>query len=438
MSILAKVLADVRGADYAAAEAALAAFIQKKFSLDLQAASLQIRRDSISLNSVNGFFEDKAGKKYFFKFHLEEGENETVKEYYRAELLAQVGYPVEQPLFISTEVGEQILIYPYLQHERLFDVCRRIEQGAEDGTAIIAAQIELDKLCAQKAIETLSIGMREDYVNEALLQLFYWRLVDTAAGEPDVPGGRHYRFYVDQEFKFPNGLTLSYAELAKLRWNINGVDYGMTLGEAFDRARTIMAPENVENYPACIAHGDAHNGNIWVKENNGKTSLSYFDPAFAGNKMPVLLAEVKPLFHNIFAHADWLYDAADADQMLAVKAEVRDDTLYVVHNWQLPELRAAFLQSKLSNFWIPVLRELKQRDLLPDDWQKQVRAALFCCPTLVMNLRAGAGMERNIHTPQTSLLGLSIAMTLAAQPMNGEDDISEFFDKISQNLQKDN
>lgn len=430
MSILSDVLTQTRTGDYLAAESALAQFIGQKFNLAVAADTLKIRRDSISLNSVNGFFDDVAGKKYFFKFHLEEGESETVKEYYRAELLAQAGYPVEQPLYVSKEVGEQILIYPHVQHERLFDVCRRIEQGGEDGADIIAAQAALDKICARKAIETLSVSNQKDYVAEAILQLFYWRLVDVHADSTHIPGGRHHRFYVGQDFAFPNGLILSYDQLAALKWNINGATYDMTLEVAFATARTILAPENFTHYPACIAHGDAHNGNVWVKHDDGKTTLSYFDPAFAGIKMPVLLAEVKTLFHNIFAHEDWLYDAADADRVLEVSAEIKGDTLYVQHNWQLNTLRTAFLHSKLENFWIPVLRELKARNVLPDNWQEQVRAALFCCPTLVMNLRAGAGTAANKHTPKTSLLGLSIAMMLASAPSYGSDIISEFLTRI--------
>ena len=78
-----------------------------------------------------------------------------------------------------------------------------------------------------------------------------------------------------------------------------------------------------------------------------------------------------------------------------------------------------------------MLAELKKRGQLPGDWQDYMRAALFCCPTLVMNLRANAGTALNSHTPQTSLLGLSIAMMLAQAPEQGEDDVSRFFAAIA-------
>jgi hypothetical protein len=60
-----------------------------------------------------------------------------------------------------------------------------------------------------------------------------------------------------------------------------------------------------------------------------------------------------------------------------------------------------------------------------------MRAALFCCPTLVMNLRADAGSASNSHTPKTSLLGLAIAVMLAQSPAKGDDVVSKFFGEIA-------
>ncbi|MCF8495902.1 MAG: hypothetical protein K9G62_04450 [Alphaproteobacteria bacterium] len=416
-------LAAVRVGDYSKAEKILWDFLEGKFSLEIE--DLHIRKDNISLNSVNGIFSDKAEKKYFFKFHLEENESETVKEYYRADLLARVGYPVEQPLYVSHEPGEQILVYPYVEHERLFDACQRLEHSP-DSAPIVHAQAEMDKLCVNKCVETLSMGTAEDLEKEAILQLFYWRLVDKTP-EGDIPGGRHHRFYVGQDFQFP-GLKLSYNELADLKWNINGVDYDMTLQEAFEKARTLLSPHNAAPYPACIAHGDDHNGNVWVRKDG---SLSWFDPAFAGEKIPALLAGVKPLFHNILAHPDWLYNPQEADRILVVTAKIQNGSLHVNHNWKLSPLRNFFLKSKIENYWVPLLKNLKAQGVLDNGWEEYVRSALFCCPTLVINLRADSGTAQNSHTPQTSLLGLSIAMMCATPPKDGEDVVSRFFDAIT-------
>lgn len=434
---LAAILQTVRANAHKDAEQMLAVFLAQKFTdLSLKTGSVKIRKDAISLNSVNGTFEDRQDEKYFFKFHLEEGESDTLEEYYKAEVLNNAGYPVEMPLFVSRDVGEQILVYPYVEYERLFDVCARNEaaQGAE-AEKVIKAQQNLDKISAAKSLETLCTGTHEDYAAESLLQLFLWRLVDKAPDGTYTPhGGRHKSFYIGQNFVFPGGLNLSYEELADLKWNINGVSYDLTLGGAFEQAYDVLDPKNTAEYPACTGHGDAHNGNLWFKDIDGQTELSYFDPAFAGEKMPILLNEVKPLFHNIFAHPLWLYNAKEADINLDVSAEVKDGTLYVQHNWALSPLREKFLESKAENFWTPVLKALKAKNQLDDNWETFVRAALFCCPTLVMNLRSHAGTAQNAHTEQTSLLGLSIAMMLAAKPTNGTDSVNEFFKTIGENL----
>ena len=211
----------------------LSQFIAQKF--DLEVENLAIRQDSLSLNSINGTF-DSAGDKLFFKFHMEESE-ETVQEYYRAELLAKAGYPVEQPLYLSRDVGEQILIYPYKPSERLADLCHRLEQsGHENSDAfqlLVGAQEQLDKICLRKCIETINTATASQLKEEPLLQLFYWRLVDQKPSGEIVEGGRHHNFYVGQSFKFPDNVTLSYDELSQMTWVINGQEYNITLDKAF-------------------------------------------------------------------------------------------------------------------------------------------------------------------------------------------------------------
>jgi hypothetical protein len=436
-SSLRNVLDLTKRGEFTLAEAKLDSFIKDKFDVEVQTSSLQIRKDNISLNSVNGTFLDGDGKKYFFKFHMEESETDTVEEYYQADFLAKKGFPVELPILASHNVGEQFLIYPYVEYERMFDVCLRIERAPSiEFDQIVAAQQALDQLTAQKCLETLTIGSGEDYTKEAVLQLFYWRLVDKKEDGTCSVGGRYARFYIDQSFAFPGNIELTWAELSQLKWNINGLSYDLTLEEAFAQAHQRLSPEAMLEYPACVSHGDAHNGNVWVKPlEDGNVQLSYFDPAFAGEKIPVLLGEIKPTFHNIFAHPEWLYSPQEAEQWLDCSVEIRNGTIYVTHNWALSPLRQAFLTLKQDYFWIPVLAELKKRALLPSSWQDYIRSALFCCPTLVMNLRAGAGTSQNSHTPKTSLLGLSIAIMLASSPVQGDDVVSSFFKSIDAKLQ---
>jgi hypothetical protein len=179
-----------------------------------------------------------------------------------------------------------------------------------------------------------------------------------------------------------------------------------------------------------VAHGDAHNGNVWYNTGN-PPSLSLFDPAFAGLHIPALLAEIKPTFHNIFAHPLWLYDAREADAGLDIEFCIKDNHIEVEHNWHLSPLRSEFLKLKRDRLWKPLIQELRKRNWLPRDWQHYMRSALFCCPTLVMNLRAHAGNTNNSHTPKTSLLGIAVAMTLASPHQSGNDIVSDFFAELT-------
>ncbi len=97
------------------------------------------------------------------------------------------------------------------------------------------------------------------------------------------------------------------------------------------------------------AHGDAHNANVWFEETRATTGaprLSLFDPAFAGAHVPALLAEVKPTFHNIFAHPYWLYEPQVAATRFQARVERRGDLLAIETDWALSPLRMGFLELK--------------------------------------------------------------------------------------------
>ena len=63
----------------AEAETAVAELIASQFGFAVTSAS--IGADWTSLNSVNGIVERASGECFFFKFHQEEGEETTVREY---------------------------------------------------------------------------------------------------------------------------------------------------------------------------------------------------------------------------------------------------------------------------------------------------------------------------------------------------------------------
>ena len=65
----------------------------------------------------------RAQKKYFFKFHAEENETESLEktEYYNAKILAEFGWPAVQPVFTSHKPGLQFVIYEYIDAPTAFD-----------------------------------------------------------------------------------------------------------------------------------------------------------------------------------------------------------------------------------------------------------------------------------------------------------------------------
>src|ERR1700741_5103495 len=101
------------------AESVIAGLIAASF--DLPVAAVEINRDRYSLNSLNGFATTQDGRSFFFKFHQEKGEGDTVGGYYRAEVLRDAGFPVDLPLHASGEVGRQILLYRRRSDPRLGD-----------------------------------------------------------------------------------------------------------------------------------------------------------------------------------------------------------------------------------------------------------------------------------------------------------------------------
>jgi hypothetical protein len=166
--------------------------------------------------------------------------------------------------------------------------------------------------------------------------------------------------------------------------------------------------------------------NVWYQEKEGRPSLAFFDPAFAGEHVPTLLAEIKTTFHNILAHPLWLYDPALAAERYSATAAYADGVLDVTTDWVPSAVRLGLLQVKAERLWRPLLAELDARGLLPADWRTVLRLGLFLCPTLVMNLRAGA----TTHNPVSSLIGFSVAVMAGSEPVAGDDVVSRFLDTI--------
>jgi len=393
----------------------------------LPVISLNINRDQYSLNSLNGSLVLDGGRSLFFKYHQEEGEDKTIQEYYNATLLREAGFAVDIPLYTSGEPGRQILLYALRSERRLADVCREIEsqQAWQAMASVVEAQQSLDRQTLACVKTTLVPGCPELVKAEPIHQLFHHRLV--SAGKPPGLGGRVEKFYIGKSFAIGD-IELPWDTLKSLRWNINGVSYRDTLEELFLEAGERLSPIALAGHGVVIAHGDAHNANVWYTEPQGVPSLVSFDPAFAGRQIPALIAEIKATFHNIFAHPLWLYEPKEASQHYHVRVYREGGNLYIEHDWSLTPLRAEFFKSKSRYYWQPLLEALAQRGWLPDDWQRIVRLAMFCCPTLVLDLRAGGS---GAQWPVSSALGFAIAMMLGSTPLEGDDLASRWLNEIA-------
>ena len=406
----------------AEAEAVVAALIAEEFGRRVD--KLTINRDAYSLNSLNGFVETEAGS-FFFKFHQEEGEDRMAGEYYRARILAEAGLPVDLPVETSTRPGRQILLYRLRKDRRLAEVARDLDEEQDIGklTLVIEAQAALDRAVADVYLQTLHPISADQSRAEPIHRLFHERLRDF--DRPGQIGGRFAAFYADQDFALP-GMSIHWRELRDLRIALNGVVYRDSLGALFEAAFTELDPGRFAGL-GVTGHGDAHNANVWFEETQKPPHLTLFDPAFAGEHVPALLAEVKPTFHNIFAHPTWLYEPQVAATRFQARVERRGDVLAIETDWALSPLRMAFLEQKGALLWRPLLVEMLARGQLPSDWRRQLKLALFCCPTLVMNLRSGAGS----HNPISSAIGLGIAAMMGSAPQSGAGDVlTRFLDAI--------
>ncbi|MGH7881334.1 MAG: phosphotransferase [Candidatus Dormibacteraceae bacterium] len=352
-------------------------FVQEIFP-ELKPVEVELRPSAVSLNSINGFLRLEDGRRLFFKTHVEP--DSVINEYYNSTLLAEVGYPIYQPLYASTEYGKQFLVYELVESPLLFDVVNMIESHRDS-----AASAEIDSLTAeQHAVDEKLWGIYDSTLT--------WQSAVKAAKAPVHQlfshrlDKRYQDFYVGQSYALP-GLTLDWDDLLQRRWQVNGVEYQQTLAEAIGEARTVLR-DATEGW-SVVGHGDAHNGNLF-RTNEG---LIYFDPAFAGRHHP-LLDLAKPLFHNVFA--TWMYHPDRVAQSLQIDCSDDGRTLRVEHNYQPSAIREMFWQSKVESVLTPLVRRLED-----PNWQRMLKLALMCCPLLTMNLA-----DRSRFSPEVGLLGL--------------------------------
>lgn len=373
--------------DRAAAEALLADFVGETFP-ELAVARVELRPLAVSLNSFNGFLHLADGNRLFFKTHVEP--NSIIGEYYNSQMLREAGYPVIQPRFASTEYGKQFLIYDVISTPSVFDMARTIERGERDDLPELrAAQNAADDRLLDIYRSTLAQQSAEDAARAPVHQLFHHRLV----------GGRYDQFYSRQPFILPHS-TLTWADLLRRRWIINGQAYPEPLGQRIEQAKTLLAP--MQAGLSVIGHGDAHNGNVFYTP----PSLTYFDPAFGGRHHPILDI-TKPLFHNV--RATWMYHPHEVSESLSIQYQDDGITLIVEHDYTPNAVRRMFEESKTERVLLPLLTELARRGEPESLNRARLAAALLCCPLLTMNLA-----DRQKFPPQIGLLGVCLCLEVSA------------------------
>ncbi len=387
-------------------------FIESRFTLELE--RVEINQSEVSLNSVNGFLWTRGGTKLFFKFHAEEGETKTMDEMYNGKVLQKNGFPLVMPIYESTVAGEQFLIYPCIEVPTFFEVCREAENlkpGSEEMDLLLKAEDWLNRTCWARVQDTIRMERASVVSQQPLWQLFTHRLVSKEGSLPRIE-----QYYLGKIVHLPKGQQMNFEAFSRLAWTINGRVYTQTLEAIIQQAKELVNPSIREQWPVCVAHGDDHNGNKFYFRDD-PNPLRYFDPAFAGEAVPLLLAFVKTTFHDTFAHPLWLYSPDEAEPDLKLEFDIQEGNILVNHNWDLENqscLRTKILESKMKYLWKPLFATLREKGWLWDEALEFVKKALFCCPFLVYNL-----IDNKRYSPQMSLLALAFCVEMGSWAKEG-------------------
>ncbi|MEL6151345.1 MAG: hypothetical protein AAFR56_17090, partial [Chloroflexota bacterium] len=307
----------------------------------------------------------------------------------------------------------------------VFDVAWEIENGDTTHVeALKAAQNAADDHLLELYTATLPEQSATEAGEAPVHQLFHHRLTQ----------GRLERFYGPlpgaapaqnntKSVTLPDGAE-SLSVVRAMKWEINGQVYEDSLDDIISRAIRLLEPAQAG--PSITGHGDAHNGNVFLTLSEDAPALLYFDPAFAGDHHP-LLDLTKPLFHNVFAM--WMYFPTEVAKRTTIALNRDGNRFIVEHSYSLPPVREMFLESKVERVLTPILRKLRSAGQLRTDWQDYLKAALFCCPFLTMNLA-----DSTRFPPEVALLGLSMAVEMGAWSAEKRSRIDRMLDAVDTQL----
>jgi len=344
--------------------------------LKLKVDSVRLVPKAVSLNSFNGFYTVDE-EEYFFKTHVEE--MGIGQEYYDAPVMHEAGYNIVLPLRSIQKYGQQMVIYPVIRWPEMFNLMRACETGNDTSNVTVEQLVAAERYECKRLLEiydtTLKLSSAQENAQAKIYQLFWHRL----AGE------RLQSFYMREQVPLPGQgrSSIPFADLLSYRWVVNGKSISVDgeqsmLGMLIERGKSVLNPER--ELWTVVGHGDAHFGNVFLEENK---RYLYFDPAFAGHHSP-LLDIVKPFFHNVFAM--WMYFGSDVARELQISVALRDEMVYVEHNYNLPPIRQAMLETKQEQLLKPLIELMRKRGALPEDWRAILRSALLCCPLLTIDM----------------------------------------------------
>lgn len=369
----------------------------KRYFPEIEIDALKINSSPLSLNSLNGFVFLKNGQELFFKFHTEEGE-EMIDEYYNFEVLKKAGFPCLEAVAVRTFPRSQMVLYPKIEAKTLYELWADAEEKNDPDKLkkLLAAEKQFCEKISALQLKSLKVASHEDILKQPIQLLFYGRLHNRRnMARVDL-------FYQDKIILLPDGSQIAPNDFFNLRFEINGRCYDESLAQLIDKSKSLLNPRNLDS-AVITAHGDDHNGNKFY--DNGE--IIYFDPAFAGNCIPALLANIKSTFHDVYAHRFWVYEPKRADLSYELDFRLKKGKISITHNWRLPESRKKLMEIRAAHLWKPLLSALKKQDLLQVNYRDFIKKALFSCPLLVKNL-----IDYNQISTKISLLSWCVCMEL--------------------------
>ena len=112
--------------------------------------------------------------------------------------------------------------------------------------------------------------------------------------------------------------------------------------------------------------------------------------------------------------------------ILRLKLKKMEFPLSPLQEATVPLIRKMFWRSKVEKVLQPTLKLLKERQALRQDWRSLLKAALFCCPFLTMNL-----IDSQKFTPRIALLGLTMAIEMGAESSSKKSVLDSTLDELA-------